>query len=97
MLSPMSRMAKIVMVFATAQRHPASSAQIIRCGVRRMSARIDEVPRISAGRLQRARKTPTTMISEITIGDTPMATSLVGASAAPSHAPAANPQRIPSA
>src|SRR6266849_5029128 len=30
MLKPMSRMAKIVNVFATAQRHPARSAQITR-------------------------------------------------------------------
>src|SRR5216684_8727840 len=32
MLKPMSRIAKIVSVLATAQRHPASSAQITRCG-----------------------------------------------------------------
>jgi len=30
MLKPMSRMAKIVSVLATAQRHPARSAQMIR-------------------------------------------------------------------
>src|SRR5258708_5251610 len=51
---------------------------------------------MSAGTLQRARKTPTTMMSEITSGERPMETSLVGASAAPSHAPAVNPDRIPS-
>ena len=33
------------------------------------------------------------MINEITIGETPMETNLVGASAAPSHAPAVNPHR----
>jgi len=95
MLRPMSRMAKMVMVLATAQRHPASKAQIIRCGARRTSARTEEVPRISAGTLQRARKTPTTMISEITMGERPMETSLVGASAAPSQAPAVKPERTP--
>ena len=35
-------------------------------------------------------------MSEITIGETPMETSFVGASAAPSHAPAVKPQRMPS-
>jgi hypothetical protein len=34
-------------------------------------------------------------MSEMTIGEMPMVTSLVGASAAPSHAPAANPERMP--
>src|SRR5260370_36181123 len=96
MLKPLSRMAKIVSVLATAQRHPARSAQMTRWGVRRTSARTDEVPRIRAGRLQRARKTPMTMISEMTIGEMPMETSLVGASAAPSQAPAAKPERMPS-
>ena len=37
------------------------------------------------------------MISEMTIGDTPRETSLVGASAVPSHAPAVNPQSTPNA
>jgi len=55
----------------------------------------DEVPRIKAGRLQRARKTPTTMMSETAMGEMPMETSLVGASAAPSQAPAVNPERMP--
>jgi len=64
-------------------------------GARRTSARTEEVPRTRAGRLHRARKTPMTMISEITIGETPMETSFVGASAAPSHAPAVKPQRMP--
>src|SRR2546423_1921200 len=96
MLRPMSRMAKIVRVLATAQRQPARMAQMIKCGARRTSARTEEVPRIRAGKLQRARKTPMTMISEITMGDTPMETSLVGASAAPSQAPAVNPERMPS-
>ncbi len=96
MLNPMSRIAYIVSVFATAHKHPASNAQRIRCGARPTSARIEDVPRIRAGRLHRARKTPTTMINEITTGGTPMVTSFVGTSAAPSQAPAANPDRIPS-
>src|ERR1700730_9675637 len=95
MLKPTSRMAKIVMVLATAHRHPAKTAQIRRCGARRMSAWIDDVPRINAGTLQRARKTPITMISEMTMGEIPTETSLVGASAAPSHAPAAKPESMP--
>src|SRR6266571_4280325 len=51
MLSPISRMARMVSVLATAQRQPARTAQIIKCGARRTSARTDEVPSIS-------RKTP---------------------------------------
>ncbi len=96
MLNPMSRIAKIVSVFATAHKQPANSAQIIKCGARSTSARTDDVPRANAGKLHRARKTPTTIISEITIGDTPIETSLVGASAAPSQAPAVKPQSMPS-
>ncbi len=95
MLKPMSRMAKIVIVFATAHMHPARRAQMMRWGARRRSARMDEVPRIKAGKLQRARKTPMTMTSEMTTGDMPTATSLVGASAAPSHAPAVRPDKMP--
>src|SRR5580700_300372 len=95
MLSPTSRIAKIVSVLATAQRQPASRAQRIRCGARATSARTELVPRISAGKLHRARKTPTTMINEITIGEIPIVTSFVGASAAPSQAPAVNPHKIP--
>src|SRR5580700_3204263 len=48
-----------------------------------------------AGTLQRARKTPQTMMRETVIGETFGLTSLIGASAPPSQAPAANPQRIP--
>src|SRR5215470_7637576 len=95
MLSPTSRIAKMVSVLATAHKHPARTAQTTRCGARRTSARTDEVPRTSAGTLQRARKTPSTITSETTIGERPMVTSLVGASAAPSHAPAVKPERMP--
>src|ERR1700730_2789814 len=97
MLRPISRMAKMVMVFATAHRHPASTAQMIRWGARRTSTRTEDVPKINAGKLQRARKTPTTMTSEMTKGETPTETSFVGASAAPSQPPAVKPQRIPNA
>ncbi|HEV2113425.1 MAG TPA: hypothetical protein VGR50_04705, partial [Terriglobales bacterium] len=48
-----------------------------------------------AGKLQRARNTPRTIKSETPRGETPNSTSFVGASAAPSHAPAPKPQRIP--
>jgi len=95
MLSPTSRMAKMVSVFATAQRQPARTAQIIKCGARRTSARTDEVPRINAGKLHRARKTPITMIREIATGEIPRVTNFVGASAAPSQAPAVKPERVP--
>src|SRR5580704_3061024 len=95
MLRPTSRIAKIVNVFATAQRHPASTAQMIKWGARRTSARTAEVPRITAGTLHRARKTPITMISEITTGEIPTDTNFVGASAAPSQAPAVNPESMP--
>jgi len=95
MLNPTSRIAKIVSVFATAQMHPAKIAQIKRCGVRATSARIDDVPKISAGTLHRARKTPITIISEITTGEIPTVTSFVGASAAPNQAPAVNPDTNP--
>src|SRR3954471_4639422 len=54
-----------------------------------------DVPWISAGSVHLARNTPITMLSEITTGDSPSVTSLVGASAAPSHAPAVSPQNIP--
>src|SRR5437762_6612712 len=84
MLKPMSRIAKIVNVLATAQRQPASNAQMIRCGARRTSARTDEVPRIRAGRLQRARKKLITMMKEMTIGELSETTSVVGDSAATS-------------
>ena len=95
MLRPTSRIAKMVSVLATAHRHPASTPQTTRCGACRRSHPICPVPRTNAGKLQRARNTPATISSEITTGDIPTLTSLVGASAAPSQAPAPNPQRIP--
>jgi hypothetical protein len=54
-----------------------------------------EVPWINAGSVHRARKTPITIPSEITTGDKPSVTSFVGASAAPSQAPAVSPHSIP--
>src|ERR1700761_6071163 len=95
MLNPTSRIAKIVSVFATAQMHPAKIAQIKRCGVRFTSARIDDVPKISAGTPRRARNTPTTIRRESTPGETPPATTSVGASAAPTKAPAVTPDTTP--
>src|SRR5215469_12682778 len=50
---------------------------------------------MNAGTLQRARKTPQTMMRETVIGEISGFTSLMGVSAPPSHAPAANPQKIP--
>ena len=97
MLRPTSRIAKIVSVFATAHKQPASTAHTIRCGAWRKSALMYDVPWINAGKLQRARNTPITIASETITGERPSATSLVGASAAPSHAPAVSPQNIPSA
>src|SRR5262245_56231474 len=56
-----------------------------------------DVPRMSAGTLQRARNTPQTITRETVIGEISGFTSLIGASAPPSQAPAANPQNIPRA
>src|SRR6266550_2465271 len=92
---PMSRIAKIVSVFATAQRLPASTAHTTRCGACRTSAPIAPEPRSSAGRLQRARNTPCTIARDITTGGMPRVTILVGASAAPSQAPAVKPHATP--
>src|SRR5260370_14050391 len=52
---------------------------------------------MNAGTLQRARKTPSTMMKETVIGEMSGLTSLMGASAPPSQAPAANPQKMPRA
>ena len=95
MLRPTSRMAKIVIVFATAHKHPASTPQTTRWGAFLTSVRICCVPRSNAGTLQRARNTPITINNETITGEIPIFTSLVGASAAPSHAPALKPERIP--
>src|SRR5215469_7594004 len=86
----------MVSVLATAHMHPAKRAQTTRCGACRISLRTCAVPRTKAGTLQRARKTPETMTSETVIGEMLGFTSLIGASAPPSHAPAANPQKMPS-
>jgi hypothetical protein len=56
---------------------------------------MEAVPRIKAGKLQRARKTPTTIMREMTTGERPTATNFVGVSAAPSQAPAVRPESIP--
>src|SRR6516164_9523315 len=87
----------MVRVLATAHMHPARMAQTTRCGAWPRSERMCEVPRTRAGTLQRARKTPQTMTSETVIGEISRLTSLMGASAPPSHAPAAKPQNIPRA
>ncbi len=52
---------------------------------------------MNAGTLQRARKTPHTITKDTVIGEICGFTSLMGASAPPSQAPAANPQKIPNA
>src|ERR1700730_4530557 len=85
----------MVSVLATAHMHPASTAQTIRWGAWRTSLRTCDVPRMKAGTLQRARKTPNTMMRETVMGEMDGLTSLMGASAPPSHAPAANPQKMP--
>src|SRR5208337_2157677 len=87
----------MVSVLATAHMHPARTAQTTRCGAWRTSLRTCAVPRTNAGTLQRARKTPQTMMSETVIGEMSGLTSLMGASAPPSQAPAAKPQKMPSA
>src|SRR5579864_95729 len=87
----------MVSVLATAHMHPASTAHTIRCGAWRTSLRTCEVPRTKAGTLQRARKTPNTMMRETVMGEISGLTSLIGASAPPSQAPAAKPQKMPRA
>src|ERR1700686_3948276 len=87
----------MVRVLATAHMHPASTAHTTRCGAWRTSLRTCDVPRTRAGTLQRARKTPNTMISETVMGEMSGLMSLMGASAPPSQAPAAKPQKMPSA
>jgi hypothetical protein len=62
-----------------------------------MSRPMSEVLRTRAGRLQRETKAPSTIMNEITKGDTAMVTSLVGASAAANHSAAESPQKTPSA
>src|ERR1700722_3957643 len=87
----------MVSVLATAHMHPASTAHTIKCGAWRTSLRIWDVPRMNAGTLQRARKTPNTMIRDTVMGAMSGLTSLIRASAPPSQAPAANPQKMPRA
>src|ERR1035437_7775213 len=95
MVSPTSRMAKTVSVLATAHSIPARIAVSSRCRFLLRSANTDCVPLSSVGTVQRAVNTPATLHSEIAYGDRPELTSLVGASAAPSHTPAASPHATP--
>lgn len=97
MLRPISLIAKMVKVFPTAQRHPANTPQTTRWGTCCRSAPMSEVPRINAGKLHRETKAPSTIMKEITKGETATATNFVGASAAASHSAAEKPQKIPSA
>ena len=95
MVSPTSRMANTVRVFATAQRAPARTAQTIRCLFSLRSAKTDRVPFNRVGKVHLAINTPATMHNEIENGEKPELTNFVGASAAPSHTPAAKPQKTP--
>ncbi len=93
---PTLRTAKMVSVLATAHNIPASSAQTMRCGLSRRSAKIKPVPLSSVGTVQRATKAPITMPMEMRKGENPALTSLVGASAVPSQTAAVSPQKTPS-
>jgi len=88
MLSPTSRTAKIVSVFAT--RPQAAGEHGPHNQMRRLPQIRRDVRRSlyqARGSVHRAqKKTPITMLSDITTGDNPSVTSFVGASAAPSHA-----------
>ncbi len=95
-LRPMSFTAKIVSVLPVAQRQPAMTPQTTRWGAWRISVKVSEVLRINAGRLQREMNAPSTIMNEITSGDTATVTNLVGASAPASHNAADTPQKIPS-
>lgn len=96
MARPTSRIAKIVSVLATAHNAPARTAHKIRWGCWRRSRTTEWVPFITTGNVQRARKTPSTMQKEIAKGRNPDATRRAGASAAPSHTPAAKAHAMPS-
>src|ERR1035438_1979655 len=93
--SPTSRIANTVSVFATAQSIPARIATGMRCLCSERSANTCRVPFSSVGTVHRAVNTPATMQSEMAYGDSPVLTSFVGASAAPSQAPAPSPQSTP--
>ena len=94
-LRPTSRTASMLSVFPTAHRQPAITPQTIRCGTFRVSTKTSEVPRIKAGRLHRETNAPSTIMNEMTNGDTEAVTSLLGASAAASQTAAARPQNTP--
>ena len=96
-LRPMSRIAKTVNVFPTAHRQPAITPHTMRWGTCRASVNVSPVPRTRAGKLQRETKAPSTIMNEITKGDTEVVTSFVGASAPASQRAAAKPQNTPSA
>ena len=87
----------MVKVFPTAQRQPANTPQTTKWGTCLMSVPTSEVPRINAGKLHRETKAPSTIMKEITNGETATVTNFVGASAAASHSAAEKPQKIPSA
>src|SRR4051812_43933662 len=95
MARPTSRMANTVSVLATAHNMPAMMAVGMRWRLAARSEKTLRVPLTSVGRDQRAVKTPATMHSEIAKGERPVLTSLVGASAAPSHTPAPRPHSTP--
>ena len=92
---PTSRIANTVRVLATAHNAPARMAQTIKCLFSFRSTTTERVPLSNVGMVHRAIKTPETMHNEIANGENPEFTSLVGASAAPSHTPAARPQSTP--
>src|SRR5690348_2212323 len=95
-LKPISFTANMVSVFPTAHKQPAITPHTTKWGTWRASAKVSEVPRITAGRLQREIKAPKTIMNEITNGETETVTSFVGASAPASQSAAATPQKIPS-
>ncbi len=86
----------MVSVLPTAHSIPASSAHTIRCGLARKSSNRNPVPFSSVGTVQRATNAPITIPMEMMNGENPAFTSLVGASALPSHTAADSPQNTPS-
>jgi hypothetical protein len=78
-----------------APQDPARIAMGMRCLFKARSTKTWRVPLSRVGTVQRAVNTPATMQREMAKGDRPELTSLVGASAAPSHAPAPSPQSTP--
>src|SRR5215469_15745940 len=93
---PTLRTANMVRVLATAHSIPPSTAQTIRCGLSNRSSSTNPVPFKTVGSVQRVTNAPITIPMEMSNGENPSVTSLVGASALPSQTAADSAQITPS-